>query len=86
MAIEGKVIPPNTIDDIVLKGRATQDFAGFLNNVSKTITISGEGTPESVVEAPKRTLYIDETAAGLGNAYLYFKSTESGKTGWKLHP
>ena len=84
MSIKGKVIPPNVIDAITEEGRATQDFAGFLNNVSKTATISGSGSPESVVTAPIRTLYMDIDAVATPGTFLYIKTTETGNTGWKL--
>jgi len=84
MGIQGKVIPPNVIDTIINTNKPTQDFAGFLNNVSRTITIRGSGSPESVVEAPITTQYMDTAAVASPGTFMYIKTTESGKTGWKL--
>ena len=84
MAIQGKVIPPNVVDIITEGGLASQDFAGFLNNVSKTATISGSGSPESVVTSVIRTFYMDIDAVATPGTFLYIKTTETGKTGWKL--
>jgi len=84
MGIKGKVIPPNVIDVIAEEGRATQDFSGFLNNVSKIMTISDSGSPEGVVTALKRTFYMDDDAIATPGTFLYIKTTETGNTGWKL--
>lgn len=84
MSIKGKVIPPNVLDVLIEEGRPTQDFSGFLNNVSKTVTISDSGSPEGVVTAPKRTLYSDDDAIATPGTFLYIKTTETGNTGWKL--
>ena len=84
MGILGKVIPPNVIDIVIIDSKPTQDFAGFLNNVSKTITIRGSGSPESVIEAPITTQYMDVDAISVPGTFMYIKTTESGKTGWKL--
>lgn len=84
MGIKGKVIPPNVIDTIITDGKPTQDFAGFLNNVSRTITIRGSASPEGVVEAPIGTQYMDLDAIATPGTFMYIKTTETGKTGWKL--
>ena len=84
MAIEGRVIPPNVFDILIESGVGTDDFVGFLNNLAKTATISGSGSPEGSVEAAKRTMYMDEDNAAAGSTFLYIMTKESGKTGWKL--
>lgn len=78
MAIQGKVIPPNAIDTLIVDGKATPDFIAFLYNLARTASISGSGTPESNVEAPFLTFYTDTDTNT-----LYQKLTESGKTGWQ---
>lgn len=84
MSVEGSVIAPNRTDILFHEGIASEDMSAWMNNVSRTITISGSGSPESVVEAPKRTLYMDEDAVASPGTFLYIKTTESGNTGWKL--
>ena len=84
MATQGKVISPNPTDVIIESGRATDDLSAFMNNVSKTVTLSGSASPESVVTAPIRTLYMDIDAVATPATFLYIKTTQTGNTGWKL--
>lgn len=82
--IKGKVIPPNVLDVLIEDGLGTQDLLAFLFNLSKTAPISGSGSPESNVEAAFLTQYTDIDAVGTPGTFQYIKTTESGKTGWKL--
>ena len=84
MSIKGKVVPPNFTDAIVENGRATQDFYGTMVNITNTAPLRGSGSPESVVDARIMTQYMDIDAVDTPGTYLYMKTTETGKTGWKL--
>lgn len=42
--------------------------------------IEGDGSPEGVIAAPRRTRYYNRT--GAAGTLLYVKTTISGNTGW----
>ena len=48
--------------------------------VTQKKVISGEGSPEGVLEAPVGTIYTDEL--GSAGAVLYVKESGTGDTGW----
>ena len=57
-----------------------EDFLFNLVNFAKNRMLEGDGSPEGVVEAPKRSQYFDRT--GGAGARLYYKTTDTGNTGW----
>jgi hypothetical protein len=81
------IIPPNQGQPIVDKfGMMSQVFRAWTQGVSKLEILDGAGSPEGVVSARQRTLYMD--TAGTAGAILYIKrDTDVGgdtKQGWIL--
>jgi hypothetical protein len=68
---------------IIAEGKANQYFEDLvfkIINFAKNRMLEGAGSPEGVVEAPRRSQYFD-LAGGVG-ARLYYKTTDTGNTGW----
>lgn len=67
-------------------GRPTQAFRTFMLQVTEESLISGNGTPEGVLEAGKGRQYMDED--GVTGAVLYIKQKEdiggNRRLGWIL--
>lgn len=70
------ITPPNQGQPIVSPdGRMTQVFRSWAQGVSKLEMLSGAGSPEGVVNATQKTLYMD--TAGTAGAILYIKRDTS---------
>jgi len=66
------ITPPNQGQPIVDDGGfMSQVFRSWAQGVSRLEILSGAGTPEGVVFAPQKTLYMD--TAGIAGAILYIK-------------
>lgn len=66
------ITPPNQGQPIAdATGRMTQVFRTWTQLVSRLEIVSGTGSPEGVVNAPQKTLYMDD--AGTAGAILYIK-------------
>ena len=66
------IIPPNQGSPIVDEtGRMQHVFRSWTQGVSRLQVLDGSGSPEGVVNAPQKTLYMD-TAGTAGNI-LYIK-------------
>lgn len=66
------ITPPNQGQPIVdANGNMSQVFRAWAQAVSRLEILSGSGSPESVVNAPQKTLYMD--TAGTAGAILYIK-------------
>lgn len=66
------IVPPNQGQPIVdATGRMTQPYRSWTQLVSRLDVLTGTGSPEGVVRAPTRTLYMDD--AGTAGAILYIK-------------
>ena len=81
------IIPPNQGQPIVDKnGFMSQVFRAWTQGVSRLEIKDGAGSPEGVVSAPQRTLYMD--TAGTAGAILYIKRDADiggdAKQGWIL--
>lgn len=79
---KGVIYQDLTNGDVYVKLTALEStgWTKFITNSElQNIVIQGIGSPENVKEAPRGTLYIDRTNAG-----LYIKTTETGTTGWSL--
>lgn len=81
------IIPPNQGQPIVdASGMMTQVFRAWSQGVSRLEIVDGAGSPEGVVSARQKTLYMD--TAGVAGAILYIKrDTDIGgdtKLGWIL--
>ena len=67
-------------------GTPTQRFAEWIEEMTRqvndSIMLSGSGSPEGVITAPPKKLYMD-TSGTAGNI-LYVKQTGTGNTGWIL--
>jgi hypothetical protein len=67
-------------------GRMVQRVRAWVNAVSRDVTISGNGSPEGVVDALPKTRYMDES--GTAGSILYIKrDAQVGgdkKLGWIL--
>lgn len=61
------------------EGRPEQRFHQWMVDMTDRQTLESDGSPEGVVEARRLVLCIDTT-----NHDLYYKTTETGKTGWQL--
>lgn len=81
------ITPPNQGQPIVdADGMMSQPFRAWTQGVSRLEILSGIGSPEGVVNAPQKTLYMNTT--GAAGAVLYIKrDTNVGgdpKQGWIL--
>jgi hypothetical protein len=81
------IIPPNQGQPIVdAAGIMSQVFRSWTQGVSRLEILSGSGSPEGVVNAPQKTLYMN--TAGTAGSILYIKrdTNVSGdpKQGWIL--
>ena len=81
------IIPPNQGTPIVdATGRMGAAYRAWTQQVSRLDILEGSGSPEGVVNAPTRTLYMD--TAGTAGAILYIKrDTDIGgdaTQGWIL--
>lgn len=66
------ITPPNQGQPIVDEnGRMAQVFRTWAQSVSRLEVLSGSGSPEGVVNALQKTLYMD--TAGTAGAILYIK-------------
>lgn len=67
-------------------GYLTQRGASFIEELVRQVNqnevISGTGSPEGVVTANPKKLYMDES--GTAGNILYVKKTGTGNTGWIL--
>jgi len=65
-------------------GTATQHFQRFLLQLSQGIEIVSSGTPESIIEAPQYTKYIDEAIPSVPVLYIKILPDIAGdrKKGW----
>ena len=73
---------PSNIEMVDNQGKQTIQGRQFLQLLSDRSLISGEGSPEGIVEAAAPAIYIDEI--GASGSILYVKQTGSGNTGWVL--
>jgi len=70
------IIPPNQGQPIVdASGNMSQVFRAWTQAVSLLEPLSGVGSPEGVVSAPRFRFYVDE--AGVAGAILYVKRDAS---------
>lgn len=81
------ITPPAQAQPIVdVAGNMSQVFRAWTQSVSRLEILSGVGSPEGVVNAPQKTLYMNTT--GGAGAVLYIKrDTNVGgdpKQGWIL--
>jgi len=60
--------------------RVTEYFEAINRQVNANTILEGSGSPEGVLAADPKTLYMD-TAGTAGNI-LYIKKTGTGNTGW----
>jgi len=66
------ITPPNQGQPIIdATGNMTQVFRAWTQGVSRLDIRTGAGSPEGVVTAPIKTLYMDD--AGTAGAILYIK-------------
>lgn len=72
--------PVSTFAIVDSKGVPTPEFVQWMNLVSALDIVSGTGSPEGVVSAKQRTLYMDTT--GSSGSILYVKKTTADNTGW----
>lgn len=67
-------------------GLPSERFAEFIEELTRqaneSATLSGTGSPEGVVTANPKRLYMDDS--GASGSILYIKKTGSGNTGWIL--
>lgn len=68
-----KINPTTSI--VNSKGRPTRQLQDFFVQVGLTGIITGDGSPEGVIEASQTQIYMDEGATGLTGAILYIKKT-----------
>lgn len=66
-----KVNPANQIVDE--NRRPTRQLQDFLVEVQRLGIITGDGSPDGVVEASQTQLYMDEGVTGITGAILYIK-------------
>lgn len=59
-----------------------EDFLFKIVNFAQNRMLEGSGSPEGVVDAPRRSEYFDTAAPPGSNKY--YKTTEAGNTGWVL--
>lgn len=82
-----RIVPPNASQPIVDgNGRPEQTFRTWTQLVSRLGIITGSGSPESTVEAPQTSLYMD-TAGTAGNILYIKRDTDVGgdpTQGWIL--
>ncbi len=71
------------VDD---RGVMARQMRTFMNAVSRLFMLTGSGSPEGIVEARQRRLYLD--TAGTAGSILYIKQVDSvtrdKKLGWIL--
>jgi hypothetical protein len=81
------IIAPERFVSIVNKdGTPSLRFAEFCEELTRQVNfneiISGTGSPEGVVTASPKKLYMDDS--GTAGNILYIKKTGTGNTGWIL--
>lgn len=71
---------------IDVEGRTTLRASEFLREMVRQVNLntvlSGTGSPEGVLEAEPKQMYMDES--GSAGSILYIKQTGTGSTGWIL--
>lgn len=66
------ITPPNQGQPITdVAGNMTQVFRAWTQAVSRLEVLSGSGSPEGIISAPTKTLYMD--TAGTAGSILYIK-------------
>ena len=77
---------PKTGDKITEKDTVLMSFAMFTEDLQRQINLNtpiiGTGSPEGVLTADKGQIYHDDTYTP--GAFVYYKTTETGNTGWVL--
>lgn len=67
-------------------GTPTERTAAYIEEMTRQVNastmLSGTGSPEGVITANPKTLYMDES--GTAGSILYVKKTGTGNTGWIL--
>ena len=67
-------------------GLPTQRAAEFIEEMTRQVNLntvlSGTGSPETVVTAVPKQMYMDDS--GTAGSILYIKKTGTAKTGWIL--
>lgn len=67
-------------------GRPTERAASYIEETTRQVNantvLSGTGSPEGVLDANPKSLYMDET--GTAGNILYIKQTGVSNTGWVL--
>lgn len=74
-----KIIAPQRVEMYFNGNQITQRFHQWITDINDRQTLESDGSPEGIIEATKLALCIDTT-----NDNLYYKSTETGNTGWIL--
>ena len=77
----------NAVQPIVFEdGTMAQHFRDYMNIVNRAVPVTGEGSPEGVIEALQFTFYID--SLGLTGTILWIKMQPSiggdSSLGWLL--
>ena len=65
------IINPHRNDNLTESNKATEVFFQWMQQVSALSPMSGNGSPEGVVNAPLKTPYLNMT--GATGSLLYFK-------------
>lgn len=73
-----KIIPADIGTPIVdPNGHALQHFYNLIQSISRLEILDGTGSPEGVVTAQLKRMYLNTATAK-----LYIKTTDGGNTGW----
>ena len=62
--------------------RASEWIESITRQVNSNTILSGSGSPEGVITAEPKALYMD--TAGSSGSIMYIKQTGAGNTGWIL--
>jgi hypothetical protein len=80
------ILPPFALPIVNKQGLMEQHFNLFINDVARLDILSGEGSPEGVVDAFEKRLYMDTIGTAGNILYIKRDSNIGGdpKQGWIL--